>query len=156
MFRAHPNPPRGSSALRAIALGLAISCATSGCYGPFNLTRRLHDWNNREGDDQWEDEFVFLLLTWAPVYGLTVVADAVLFNALEFWTGNNPVRPPQGSRAALPGILRFDQGGDPERLASTPDGGILVQDTQGRVIASYSANQVRRARELARAESGNP
>ena len=135
--------------LRAICLGLAITCTAAGCYGPFNLTRRLHHWNGREGDDQWEDEFLFVLLTWAPVYGLTVVADALLFNPLEFWTGNNPVEPPRGSHTSLPGIRRLDQGGELVRLAITPDGGVAVQDADGRLVAFYSADQVQRAMELA-------
>ena len=138
-----------SRLLRAIALGLVVTCAASGCYGPFNLTRRLHAWNNREGDDQWEDEFLFLLLTWAPVYGLTVFADAVLFNPLQFWTGNNPVEPPKGSHAALPGIRRLDQGGELVRAVATPDGGIAVVDADGRIAAFYSADQVERAKKLA-------
>lgn len=90
-----------SRAFRTITLLFATVLCVSGCYGPFNLTRRLHHWNGREGYDKWEDEFLFVLLTWAPVYGLTAAADALLFNPLEFWTGNNPVQPPPGPHTAL-------------------------------------------------------
>ncbi|MBI3996953.1 MAG: DUF3332 family protein [Candidatus Omnitrophica bacterium] len=84
------RPARFSIALLALMLGV------SGCYGPFHLTRRLHAWNGHAGS-KWEQEFLFLLLVWAPVYGFTSLADALLFNSLEFWTGNNPVTPPRAS-----------------------------------------------------------
>lgn len=135
--------------LRAIAFGLAITGTAAGCYGPFNLTRRLHDWNGREGYDRWEEEFLFVLLTWAPVYGLTVVADAILFNSLEFWTGTNPVQPPSGAPLkSLQSMRRLDQGGELVRFATAPDGGIAVLDADGRLVAYYSATQVQQAMAL--------
>ena len=79
---------------RRIGAGmLAAALLVSGCYGPFNLTRRLYRWNGQVGT-KWENEFVFLLLGLAPVYSLAVAGDAVVFNSMEFWTGNNPVDPP--------------------------------------------------------------
>jgi len=70
-----------------VALGLLLS----GCYGPFNLTRRLYNWNGQAGTTKWEREFVFILLAWVPVYGLAILGDAVVFNSMEFWTGKNPI-----------------------------------------------------------------
>ena len=91
---------------------LALALFVSGCYGPFNLTRRLYQWNGQVGT-KWEREFVFILLAWLPVYGLTVLGDAVVFNSIEFWTGNNPVDPPgmahQG-HSALPRTKRIVRG----------------------------------------------
>ena len=79
---------------RRVTLGmLVLALFLSGCYGPFNLTRRLYRWNGQV-EGKWEKEFVFLLLAWAPVYGLTVAGDAMVFNAMEFWTGKNPVDSP--------------------------------------------------------------
>ncbi len=62
---------------------LAMVLFVSGCYGPFNLTRRLYQWNGQVGA-KWEREFVFILLAWAPVYSLAVFGDAVVFNSIEF------------------------------------------------------------------------
>ena len=77
-----------------IGLGLvALALVASGCYGPFNLTRRLYQWNGQIAG-KCEKELVFLLLAWAPVYGLTVAGDAIVFNSMEFWTGKNPVEAP--------------------------------------------------------------
>lgn len=76
-------------AIRAGALGLSLLLG-AGCYGPFQLTRKLYQWNAQAGD-KWPQEFMFLVLTWVPVYGVATLADAIVFNSIEFWTGNNPV-----------------------------------------------------------------
>ena len=73
---------------------LVLGLAASGCYGPFNLTRRLYKWNGEVSNEKWGKEVVFLILALTPVYGFATLADGVVFNSLEFWTGNNPVDPP--------------------------------------------------------------
>ncbi|MBI4323552.1 MAG: DUF3332 family protein [Candidatus Omnitrophica bacterium] len=78
---------------RAFRMGVALvvtSLLASGCYGPFNLTRQLHHWNGQAGD-KYVNELVFVAFAILPVYGVTIVGDAVLFNSIEFWTGHNPV-----------------------------------------------------------------
>jgi len=106
----------------------------SGCYGPFNLTRRLYQWNGQV-NGKWEREFVFILLAWAPVYSLAVLGDAIVFNSMEFWTGNNPVDPPSGGkRGAVPQTKRVVRGEAKAVLTylSTDEGGqLLVQQFQG-------------------------
>jgi len=77
---------------------MALAIFASGCYGPFNLTRRLYQWNGQIGRDKWEREFVFLILIWAPVYSIATLADAVVFNSMEFWTGKNPVDRPSAQQ----------------------------------------------------------
>ena len=73
-----------------LVLIVAILLVSAGCYGSFNLTRSLHDWNGRL-DGEWTSEGVFLLLVIIPVYGLTMLVDAVVLNSIEFWSGDNPV-----------------------------------------------------------------
>ena len=73
------------------ALFAFVSLATVGCYGPFNLTRRVHKWNGQAGD-KWVQEVVFLAFAIVPVYGFAALGDAIVFNSIEFWTGNNPVQ----------------------------------------------------------------
>lgn len=105
---------------RSIRAALALTVAAlvaGGCYGPFNLTRRLYRWNADMGHDQWEREFIFLLLNFVPVYGTVALADAVAFNSMQFWTGNNPVDPlPGEAQARKPRLLV--RGSD--ELALTP------------------------------------
>ncbi|MBI3319938.1 MAG: DUF3332 family protein [Candidatus Omnitrophica bacterium] len=76
---------------------LAVALLASGCYGPFHLTRRLHQWNGQVGD-KWAKEFVFLVLAWLPIYGVATLGDAIVFNSIEFWTGENPVAPEVAAR----------------------------------------------------------
>ncbi len=76
---------------RKIGAGLlALSFLFAGCYGPFRLTRKLHQWNGEVGS-KWANEVVFIVLVWTPVYGLATLGDALIFNSIEFWTGENPI-----------------------------------------------------------------
>lgn len=79
---------------------LALSLLQAGCYGQFALTRTVHRWNGRATDNR----FVNSLLTWAmiivPVYPLATVADFLIFNTVEFWSGKNPVALEETSRGA--------------------------------------------------------
>ena len=103
-----------------VGIGLvALALVTSGCYGPFNLTRRLYQWNEQAGNTKWEREFMFILLAWAPVYGLAMLGDAVVFNSMEFWTGKNPVDPPS-RRGALPQQKHLARGDEEAWLTYTP------------------------------------
>ena len=77
-------------AFKTCALLLAVAFMASGCYGPFRLTKKLHTWNGEVGG-KWPNEFVFLVLLWVPVYGLSMLGDALIFNSVEFWTGDNPI-----------------------------------------------------------------
>ncbi len=76
---------------RRIGVGLLLlAFLVSGCYGPFRLTRKLHQWNGQVGD-KWANEVVFIVLVWVPVYGLATLGDGLVFNSIEFWTGKNPI-----------------------------------------------------------------
>ena len=123
-----------------MALVLMVS---SGCYGPFNLTRRLYQWNGQIGATKWEREFMFILLAWAPVYGLAVAGDAIVFNSMEFWTGNNPVDPPSDKRrGALPKTKRVVRGKEEAILTYVPKGDgaeLLVQ----RFLEGHPAGSLR-------------
>jgi hypothetical protein len=133
---------------RRTALALAGALLVSGCYGPFNLTRRLYRWNG-EISGKWEREFVFLLLAYLPVYGLAVLGDAVVFNSMEFWTGNNPVDPPSTPRSSQTRTRRLARGDDEVLLsfASTPEGAQLLIE-QFRDRQAMGAFRVKRRRGL--------
>jgi len=112
---------------RSISAGLlAAAMLAGGCLGPFNLTKRLYQWNTQVGT-KWESEFMFLLLVLVPAYGLATVGDAVIFNSMEFWTGSNPVDPPQ---ASAPRTKRLARGETEAVLTYVPlsDGAELFID----------------------------
>ena len=81
--------------LRVLALVLGVSILSSSCYGPFRLTTRLHTWNGQVGD-KFVNALVFFAFVVVPVYGVTTFADAVVFNTIEFWGGQNPVAMREG------------------------------------------------------------
>jgi hypothetical protein len=72
-----------------VTLALA-AFVSSGCTGSFLLTKKVYNWH-RSQDDKWMDEFGFLVCTLIPIYGISTFADAIIFNSIEFWTGDNPV-----------------------------------------------------------------
>ena len=81
----------------AIAMIVSFASATSGCFGPFNLTRNVYHWNSEikgsgEVNDKWMKEFVFFGMIIIPVYMFSALLDAFIFNSIQFWTGDNPVK----------------------------------------------------------------
>jgi hypothetical protein len=87
------------SVLFAVAASLCLS-VFAGCYGPFRLTKKVYDWNGSISD-KWGREAVFLVLYVVPVYGISLFADAVLFNSIEFWSGDNPIAAAPGTQSTL-------------------------------------------------------
>lgn len=73
-----------------LAVTLASSLMFSSCIGSFSLTNKLLDWN-RSLDTKFVNELVFIAFSIVPVYGVAILADALVINSIEFWTGDNPV-----------------------------------------------------------------
>lgn len=65
------------------------------CYGSFNLTKKLYQWNGTVGD-KFINTLVFYGLIIVPVYEIASLADFVVFNTVEFWSGKNPVTMAEG------------------------------------------------------------
>ena len=78
---------------RAIVLTLTAVAVlgTSGCFGSFNLTRKLYGFNKDVSKEKFVRELVFLGLNVVPIYGIAGLIDAVVANTVEFWTGENPI-----------------------------------------------------------------
>lgn len=77
--------------MMAVALAAILAFSTlSGCYGKFNLTRKIYHANG-----EISDKFLRSGATWVmviiPIYGVAALVDFVLFNTIEFWSGTNPV-----------------------------------------------------------------
>jgi len=75
---------------KTMAILLLVCFVSTGCTGSFNLTRKVYNMH-RSQEDKWMDEVVFLVCILVPIYGISTFADAVIFNSVEFWTGENPV-----------------------------------------------------------------
>lgn len=75
---------------KMLPLVLVLTVGLAGCYGPFNLTKKLYKWNGDVGS-KWANEGVFLGCVILPVYFFATLGDAIIFNSIEFWGGKNPI-----------------------------------------------------------------
>lgn len=72
-----------------IALMLSLSLLNSSCIGSFALSKNVLSWNKSIGD-KFVNELVFILFS-CTVYPVTLVADTLVINSIEFWSGSNPI-----------------------------------------------------------------
>ncbi len=107
-----------------------VILGATGCTGPFVLTKKLHQWQTGF-DDKWVDEVAFLGCVILPVYGLASLGDAIIFNSVEFWTGDNPM-----DSASL------SQGDENIKLTHQSDGSILIESSDGAYILEKSDDHV--------------
>jgi len=78
-------------------LFFTLSIGQTGCYGPFRLTKNLHEWNSTVGD-KFINALVFFAFIVIPVYEVAVLVDGIVLNTIEFWTGDNPVAMKDGDK----------------------------------------------------------
>lgn len=113
-------PPPSRFGRRSFAAA-ALALGSAGCFGSFSAVRKLWAWNDDVGD-KWVNWLVFVGLSFIPVYPLFGLADLLVLNSLEFWTGKNPVLATGGGRSlhrvalADPAWLRLELRG-PSRPA---------------------------------------
>jgi hypothetical protein len=98
-----------------------LSISTVGCFGQFEVTRKLYGWNERVSGDKWLRSLVFLSLVIVPIYPLSNLFDALFANVVEFWSGHNPM-------AFVPGTERwaYGLGGEAVRMTFRGDGTVDV------------------------------
>lgn len=71
------------------ALILATSFFASSCVGSFGLFNKLTQWNKSATSSKFLNEIIFIIIS--PAYAVCSLADVVVFNSIEFWTGSNPM-----------------------------------------------------------------
>lgn len=74
----------------AVAI-IGSSVLLTGCIGKFALTDKLYTWNKKVDSNRWINEGIFIVFNIIPVYGISLFADAVIFNSIDWWTGKNPI-----------------------------------------------------------------
>jgi len=84
--------------MRKVLISLLIACTltvstlgTTGCFGKFAAFNKLREWNGKFSKNKFVNWLVFIVLCAVPVYELFFVADVLVLNSLEFWTGSNPL-----------------------------------------------------------------
>lgn len=76
---------------KSLSLLLAFSLLLSSCIGSFALTNKLKNWNENVGNNKFVSEVIFFGLHIIPVYEVAILADILVLNSIEFWTGDTPV-----------------------------------------------------------------
>lgn len=101
----------------------AVSCSLlfSSCIGSFSLSNKLLAWNQTVGD-KFVNALIFIPLI--PIYGITLVGDGLLFNTIEFWSGDNPIEA---------GIVKKVQGDNGVYTVETLENGYKIEDEAGQV-----------------------
>lgn len=61
----------------------------SSCVGSFSLFNKLASWNKGATNSKFLNELIFIVIS--PAYAVTSLADVLVLNSIEFWTGNNPI-----------------------------------------------------------------
>lgn len=74
----------------AVVAMLLGSMTFTSCIGSFRLTNSVLKWNNQVGS-KFLNELVFFAFWILPVYEVTSLADILVLNSIEFWTGRNPL-----------------------------------------------------------------
>jgi hypothetical protein len=120
-------------------LALAAAVLSTGCYGSFALTQKIHSINGSicgtekgpSSASAWGNEVVYLIAI--PVYGIGVFIDALVLNSIEFWTGNNPMT------KAL--VSKLDDGRDLRLEMVTADTIKVEILDNGTVVGTYTIDR---------------
>lgn len=87
--------------LKVSAVLLAATLLTSSCVGSFALFNKLAGWNKQATDNKFLNELIFILIS--PAYAVCTVADVLVINSIEFWTGSNPMAQRVGETQEITG-----------------------------------------------------
>ena len=72
------------------ALAALLCSSLTSCMGKFALTRNLYAWNEQVSN-KFVNEILFVAFWILPVYEVCGVADLLVLNSIEFWSGDNPL-----------------------------------------------------------------
>lgn len=103
------------------AIGLASSLLFSSCIGSFALSNKILAWNQTI-DNKFVNEVVFFAMWIVPVYEVCILADILVINSIEFWSGENPVEA---------GIVKKVQGENGVYTVETLENGYNIEDENG-------------------------
>lgn len=96
---------------------LSGSVLFSSCIGSFGLWNSLKDWNQGVSN-KFVNELIFLAFHIVPVYEIAYLADVLVLNSIEFWSGSSPV--------ASIGEVKTVQGENGEYLVKTNENGYTI------------------------------
>lgn len=74
----------------------AFSLTMTGCFGSFQMTRSVYQWNESVTPNKFAQTLLFYGMNVVPVYSAAGFLDLVVFNLVEFWSGTNPIAMAEG------------------------------------------------------------
>lgn len=149
-MRLRPRRPVFRLAAACVLAGFLPLASLTGCFGSFQLTRKVYDFNRTVSPDKWIRWLMFLGMNVLPIYGFSLLIDAFFANSVEFWSGSNPItaqtREVTGPSGEVARATRFPSGlvkleviepdGTAHRIWLAPQGDSLVaRDADGTVLA---------------------
>lgn len=128
--------------LPVCAVVLASSMMLTSCIGNFALTNKVLDWNHQISN-KFVNELVFIGFHIIPVYEITALADLLVVNSIEFWSGNNPVAS-TGEKIVDNGTERY--------LVAWDESGYTITDENSNTVTRLNFNKDENSWSLATSE----
>ena len=127
----------------------ALSPLLVNCYGRFPLTRTIYRVNGGIPNGLLR-QIVFWVFVIVPVYGVAILADAIVLNLIEFWTGADigvaeatdaegrtfVLAPTEDGREALLTVSKDGQVLSEVRFVRVSDTTCEVRDSEGRLAGT--------------------
>ena len=113
------------------ALLIAMSpFVLGGCFGSFPLTRTIYGLNEGISNNRVVQTVTFWVFLIVPVYEIGMIADAIVFNLVEFWSGNEllAVGPTMDSHGNLVSLTPAADGREAV-LTVSHDGKVIAQES---------------------------
>jgi hypothetical protein len=83
---------RARKLMLPVAMTMTVSILLStGCMGHMGVTQKVKKGNLSVTENRWGREGVFVGFTVFWVYRISALLDLVVFNSIEFWSGENPI-----------------------------------------------------------------
>lgn len=146
--------------MKKLILPMLISGSTllSGCLGQNALFNTVQDWNASATEEKFVNQGISFAFWILPVYGLTLLADVVILNSVEFWTGTNPVNN-KGAKVTGTTERVTDGLGNEALLTYQADGTVKVEVLRGdnieHLVLARDGNQVVRMQDGERVAVSN-
>ncbi len=127
-----------------------------GCYGEFALTKEVYRFNGDISPDSFIQSVVLWVLAFFWIYSIAIFVDVVIFNLIEFWSGNNPMvakttfNNPDGSQVVMTpssdgkevqvDVIRDGEMVDTRRIVRTSETHSDIFDSKGVLVGGVDRN----------------
>ncbi len=112
----------------------AMLAMALGCYGNFPLTKAVYHFNGDVTDNELAQSILFWVFVILPVYGLANLGDVLIFNLIEFWSGETlDVSQADGDRAIT---VTLGESATPIESVEVAPGLFEVRDAIGTVLGT--------------------